>query len=1030
MRRVLIVEQLEERIAPTVVNPYETEADVLTFTDSDGDVIRIAYFGPAGSSIDVTDDGGGGIGNNDEVGWITATGTDHTSAVIVTADGSGDGRFAVTHGFRNLTAGEDFGLVSLGVDANGETAGTVDLEPGVVFTVAGRLGGVVINGDINFDTGNHSITADGDIGLVEVLGNMTLDPTDFAYIAPGSTYGNSNVSFVTVGGAIYVSNGGSELAATHLAAGQTSLAIYDDVATGSSGYLKASVSGGAADIYAIPMKDGGYAVGRAELSDGASLSVTTYGQGAQVGEVTGAGTISGVSISGAAGSDLYKVEAAYIGSVTNNTVGGDVVSVQSDHTIGSITTKATGNLGTLLTGAGNYYPMLASSGAFTGSETFAGGTIGPISVGGVVDATVRSGDTIASIKALPGGIVDSSIISSGGIGPVQAGHISDSSLFAASYITSVKAGGAGIYNSTIESNGTIGLVSTMGAITMSTVDSYYETAGVAHGGAVTAVQAGSILGSDLSAYGGFGAIAVKGQIAGTTIGSKFTDLTGTVGGAIGTLTAFGISGNSTIEAISIASAAIGQGGISESSTLDAHTTISKVAVKGDVSDGSIINAGTGIGSLSLTGDLAYDARIGSGGYVTSLAIGGQVLGGDILITGNVGALAIKGGISGFGVTIGVGGNVGVFSVSGGISGQDFAEAGEDASTAYIEIDGAVGKFAVAGGVASANIALYDSATSVSIAGTMAKASLLVEGNLGTLAVRGDLNHVGLTVGADGAPVTAGSIAVTGGVTGCNDIDDDIYDIDIYGNVGVLSVKGSMLLNDIVVDGNVAAMTVGRGIYGTVLDVTGSTGAVTVGNAINTSNMIFRQGISSLAVKGSVYNASIGTNHYDADGNPMGGAIGTLTANDINGSAIQGYGGIGSVVAKGTIYNSYVEAVGRDNDGAGDIVGGAGINTVTAKGINGAQIAAYTSIGAMVLGDEGIAQGSVVAAVTGNLGSITTAGLIFGDIAVGGNVTGNILSAGADAVSLGGDINYHFRDANGVMTGGTLTVDGTIAGVVS
>ena len=91
---------------------------------------------------------------------------------------------------------------------------------------------------------------------------------------------------------------------------------------------------------------------------------------------------------------------------------------------------------------------------------------------------------------------------------------------------------------------------------------------------------------------------------------------------------------------------------------------------------------------------------------------------------------------------------------------------------------------------------------------------------------------------------------------------------------------------------------------------------------------------------------------------------------------------------------------------------------------------YSDIAALGLSDEGISSDSTVEALTGDLGSITTKGLIFGEITVGGDLTGSISSAGTDAVDLGTDVDYYFCDANGNITGGTLDVTGTIGGTVS
>ena len=88
MKRLLRVEELEERIAPTII----AAGGNFTFTDADGDQVRISYFGPAGSQADATDGADGDLGAGDSIGMITVSGNNYTSALFVENLGGGDGR--------------------------------------------------------------------------------------------------------------------------------------------------------------------------------------------------------------------------------------------------------------------------------------------------------------------------------------------------------------------------------------------------------------------------------------------------------------------------------------------------------------------------------------------------------------------------------------------------------------------------------------------------------------------------------------------------------------------------------------------------------------------------------------------------------------------------------------------------------------------------------------------------------------------------------------------------------------------------
>jgi hypothetical protein len=68
---------------------------------------------------------------------------------------------------------------------------------------------------------------------------------------------------------------------------------------------------------------------------------------------------------------------------------------------------------------------------------------------------------------------------------------------------------------------------------------------------------------------------------------------------------------------------------------------------------------------------------------------------------------------------------------------------------------------------------------------------------------------------------------------------------------------------------------------------------------------------------------------------------------------------------------------------------------------------------------------------GDFAGLKTSGLIFGDIDVAGNLTGSIITAGADAWQYTGHphATCYFTDGNGTLTGGVLNVMGSIGATV-
>ena len=1063
MKRLLRVEELEERIAPTII----AAGGNFTFTDADGDQVRISYFGPAGSQADATDGADGDLGAGDSIGMITVSGNNYTSALFVENLGGGDGRTDILDGVQGAAAG-DFGIIALGVDSDGNAAGAVDLGTGAMVGIDGSLGMLVVNGDIDFDIAGagHTIVVEGDIGLVEARGDMYLDPANGARIVADA--GAGDISFIHVGGTVYEGTAGPALATVNVGAGVT---FADDAGAGDVATVNVRVSGGTGALTLIPVIDGGKVFSKLDLSDGASAIIRTSG-GGDVTDIVSTGAIGTVTVSGAPDTDVLSVTGNGIASVSNRSVGGDIVGVHSTAGIGTIQTQRIANLGAAFTGNGNSVPLVAAPMISEMGGVDATGDITNIRVGGITNTQLTAAN-VATLLANPGGMSGVDMSVTGSIGRMQVAAVENSTVYSGAGIGLLRVGPTGIISSEIASEGTIAAIQTNGSITDSLITTKFEApSGAISGASITKLQAGSIYASQIQSFGGFGNVMVRGIVSGSSIEAQFTDtlLAADVGGAIGVFNVVGMYNSNVTAFGSISTVTIGAGGMVQGSDINTSGSIARASIRGDVVDASIINAAVDISSLTISGDLAYNARVGAGHDIRSLNISGALVGADVIVGGDLSRFSIRGGVNGVGVGIGVGGTLGSFSVSGGFYGagpavmdiignlDNFSVRGGLAHLS-LSVGGNVGNLSAASGgivqttimnitgnLASARIRGSNSSLSVggdvtrlqllsdvsgftgnvagatgsvSVAGTLTGLSELnLAGPVGSISVSGDVNNSSINIGADGASASAGRISI-GGTAGSSAFD-------VWGNLDQFSVRGGMISSGLTVHGAVSQIAVSRGMYGSLVSSDGATGRFMVTNAIHDSATIFKGGVSDYSVRGSIYSVNLTTTHYDGGGNPLGGSIGRLTATDITNSSISANASIGEVNVRGTIYGTTIEALGRDNAGAGSIVGGGAISRIAAKGLNDTDVLAYTSIGQLSLGDEGISGTSSVGTVTGDLGSITTRGLIYGEIDIAGDLTGSILTGGTDAVDLGTDVEYYFTDANGVITGGTLNVDGTIA----
>ncbi len=1068
MTRILHLEELEERIAPTII----AAGGSFTFTDPDGDEIRISYFGPEGSFAQALNTADGDLESGDSIGWISVHGNDYTSILLVENLGGGDGMTDIANGIYTQTAG-NFGIIALGVDTAGNSAGEVVLGDSAMIAIDnGDLQMLLVNGDLNFDMAGqaHTIVVEGDIGLVEVRGDMYLDPAHGARILASG----GDISFIDVAGNIYETSGGPELAPIDVGTGIT---FADDVGNGDPAVaaMTVRVTAGTGELTLIPIINGGYVLSRLELSPGASAAIAASG-GGDVTSVLSSGAIGTVTVSGTADTDVLLVAGDGIGSVINRTIGGDIVAIHSTGDIGTIQTQRLATLGAAFTGPGNSVPSVVLSSLTLSSGIHAAGNISNIRVGGVVNTEI-SAENLGILTANPGGIGGVQLFVDGAINRIQAASLEHSALYSGEGIGLVRVGASGITSSEIGSMGTIGSIQTTGAISGSLITTkFVDIGGGVFGAGITRLQAGSIFGSQIQSFEGFTNVTVRGIVSESSIETRFadTDLGVNVGGTIGAFNAVGMYNSTVVAQGDISNVVVGTGGMVKESLVSTSGSILRAAVRGDQADHSIIHAGQDIGNVMITGDLAYNAQISADGNINAINIGGALVGSDIFAGGDVGRLSIRSGVTGRHVIIGIGGDLGFFNVSGGFYGVDPAimdiggnlgvfnvrgglarlslgvggdvrslqaaaggivqstiiTIGGDLARARIRgtgssltVEGEVGNLQLLGDVSGFTASVAGGTGMVNVLGTMTSTSqLLLAGPVGTVNVTGDVNNSSIHVGTDDAGASAGRINIGGTLSSS--------DIQVWGDLDLVGVRGGMVLSGLHVEGDMSQAMINRGMYGSLVNVEGATDRFTVNTAIQSSATVFKAGVDNYTVRGSIYNANISTTDFDTDGNPIGGAIGRMTATDMTNSNVYAHDGIDFLNVRGTIFGSLIQAAGRDDFGDGDLVDGGGIGTLSARGLNNSSVVAFASIDQIRLMDEGISANSSVATVTGNLGSISTRGIIYGTIDIAGDLTGSISSGGTTAVDLGTDVDRYFTDANGTITGGTLTVGGQVGGPVA
>jgi hypothetical protein len=865
MKPMLRIEELEERIAPTVVAAGGT----LTFTDANGDHITVAYDGLNGSSVNVLGPLGADIVDGNNISTITFNLASAQSLLRVTSDGAGANDIVITGGIS--APGQDVGSIVLGFDGNGAAAGTVVLGTGVTISVGGALAVFAENGNLDCDLGGQSIVAGDDIGAV-FLNNLYLDHlTGEANIAAGGAGGGGNISFI-VANDVFAHTGA--VVDDQWMDLSTPVTVPDDAGHGDQGSITMYLSGGAAqgEFLPVAVTGGGFVIAGVSV-DTANTTLVAIGDhaGGDISVVTLAPGAGGVQVFGAPDVDVLLVSSTgSVGAVVNRTFGGDIGSVIVDGNLTYLQTSSSGVVGSIFTGFDNSIPMLTSLDTL-GAPVSVLGDITSITTGGIYGNVIEAA-SIGSVQVGPGGIGHATIDTTGGIGPITTGGIYQSDIITDGQIGAVSIGAAGMSDSTLTGFSGISSVVSKGAILFSHI-SATSLGDPVTGGAIGKVTAPLLSHSTIDALNGITSVTVKGEMIGSTITTRFDDgHGGFVGGGIGAVSVGSILNASLVEANTfISSLKVGSGGITGGSDVIAHGDLTTARVAGDLS-ASGITADGAMGSVTISGDVTQTASV-FGGTMSSLSIGGSLADSTVTSLADAGSITVKG------------------------------------SMMHATLDlGTTGKVSIGRSVVSSDILSVGSIDKLSIGGNLVDGLVSVATDLGAVTVKGAVGQTTINAGFDdtGLP-TAGSItSVSAGTLAGSTIAASR-------DIGKVTVKG------IISDSTIAATAADSFGLGDNITGGGSLGPVNAGGLVNSALEAYvNAGKVTLGATGMDFGSTITTYTGNFAGLTTKGLVsglitiqGNLTGNILT-------AGLNAVGSDGVFF--FTDANGQPTDGELIVVG--------------------------------------------------------------------------------------------------------------
>ncbi len=933
-RRRLVLEALEERIAPTIV----VAGAQLAWTDSNGDGITVEYSGPAGSFVDVLNAAGGDIGAGDNIGSIEITGSDAGSVLAVWNDGVGAGDTPIGgNGGIFTTALEDLGVLNLNVAADLSTTGPATLGTGEGVTIGGRLGMLLVSGPVDFDLGANHVNTGGDIGALVFLDDVVLDSTSGLADITAGPGGGGDIGATVVMGDILDSTGGAP-AATQIINGHGSLVVADDAGNGTTGSLRLRVRGAAAsaEVFTLPVIGGGSLLTRVDLSgEGAGLVVRGTGTGGDVGVIeSDAASPGNIQVGGTAGTDVFAVlnTTGNLGAVTNGSAGGDLFRVTSAGDILSVTTHADGKIGALYDG-GVDLPTGALQGVLN-----AGGDIGLISTGSLSGAEVSLPGNLTGVKA--GGVMDSTILAGGDIGTVQANLIYGSQVRADGMLGKVLIGRAGMMDSSLTGVGGIGTLVSRGLVVGSTISSLDDpNPGVTPlgGGTIGSLRGTELHDVTVEALGGFGTIVVTGAVSDSSFDTWHYDpvLGYDVGASIQRFQA-GTMISSSIEVYgNVGQMKIGAAGMVDGSLVSVGGSTGNVLISGGMADSaSLAVAGDLQGNLLIQGDMLGGALVDIAGQAGKIQVNGDVIDSHINVGGSADAVGVKGKLGDSDATIEVGTNAGRIRI--GVLNNGSVSVGTN-----------VEALTVAGGSKSGSINIGGDAAAVSIGGGFDESVLDIGGEAARISIGGLLTGASqVSIGGD-----AGKIMFKGGQT-------DYSDVNIAGDVESFQVASLTDHSNVTVNHNAGNVKILRmETAGSHFTVGGNLGSFVAGGLANSSDLVVHGNAGKVVITGGQ------THHSDVRVTGNLQSLRTLSLSDNSDIVITG--NADSILVQDDLtYNSDVRV-------SGDLE-----SLSTGNLSNNADIVVARNAGAITINGDLADDGDVH--VTRNLGSLVIRGAFADD----------------------------------------------------
>jgi hypothetical protein len=1043
------LERLESRILLTTVTGAGLDNPVVqNITDASGDVLQIRFIAPEGAEAEILDTTGSGTFNGseeDDIGSITFTDVDFNSQFSIRDINPGVGGDTIVVDGSGLdgsieTAGdEDMGLISLGVRPDGEYGGTTSFAGGESVDIGGRLGAFLTSGVLDFDEGDFSITAGGDIGLV-LADSIVAEPMEssgFVDIAAGGPDGDGDISLLLTNEGITEGTEGDPLEAVTARVGHP-VTIRDDVGDGTEGSLRFSLALGSADIYAVSVPGGGQVVSQVDLASRARIHAR--GRGGDVGLVQATVTNTRLLVTGAPDTDVGVVEGTDVSlhSVVNRTRGGDLAIVDSAGSIGRVVTGRRGNVGALLTGAGNSTFLYPQTEYFSDTGVEASGNVGLIRTGSLVNALVDVGGNVRTIDTRPGGVINSEVLVGGNLTRLLGNYASESDVEVMGTGRLMSFGGRGVFDSDFNYVGGLTRAHVRRDFVDSSLTSLLEVedgfvygaegpigASVGYGlegGMIRHFMAGGLSSSDLAALDGFGTIRVRNQVIYSDIDTQFYSYyeEEAVGGGIRLLSMGGMV-ESDVDVFENLDHL--RSGTIIYSDLDIGGNLGSAVIASDVLETWMNVDGNLTGRLLVTGDMVNDYA-------------------EIDIEGNSNVINIRGTLS-VGDGIEIGGNSNRIVVGGGSEGSDIEIDGDSGfvwarfltDDTYLEIGGDSGVVAV--GTMTADSAIeIDGDSRIVRVGRYDDAEIDIGGDSGLIRIMRASRLDDIDVGGNARRIIIGS-------DGGSAIDGDYDDLYVGGNLGHAMFGGGLVEYDIEVDGDVgpSSLVINGSASQVDIEVAGRAERIIVRGALHDSDLEADEGFGRIIVSEVISDTDIDSVAFDGE-DPVGGGIDLLRAAALEDVDITLHGDLSRALVRGIWHNVDVdlstEAAGVVD---GEVVGGGGINLLTGRGLVSTEIRTYTALRRVLLGSTGIDEDSeihVTHAEMGDLDFLRTTGLVFGDIKVGAD-TGPILTGGAlAAVPVsppaspidGSPVDRLFVDADGVPTGGTLAVDGSLNGLVS